>query len=68
MNARRDCAWRRARRLLAGAVLAAGVLAATSVPANAATTATFSAGVLTVIGDSLDNTITISRNAAGRSW
>ena len=49
-------------------MLAAGVLAATSVPANAAITATFSpgSGVLTVFGDSPDNTITVSRNAAGK--
>ena len=67
MNAVRPSAWRRpARRLLAGAVLSAGVLAATSVPASAATTATFSAGTLTVFGDSLDNSIPISRNAAGQ--
>jgi Ca2+-binding RTX toxin-like protein len=57
---------RTTRRLLAGSVIAAGVMAATSVPANAATTATFSAGVLTVTGDSADNTITLSRDAAGR--
>lgn len=30
-----------------------------------AVTAAFSAGVLSVFGDSLDNTITVSRNAAG---
>jgi len=69
MTAGRNNTWRRAaRRLLAGTVLAAGLLAATSVPANAATTATFSAGSgqLTVIGDSLDNSITISRDAAGK--
>jgi Ca2+-binding RTX toxin-like protein len=58
--------WRRAtRRLLAGTVLAAGVMAATSATANAAVTSTFSSGVLTVFGDSLDNSITVSRNAAG---
>src|SRR5262245_64790255 len=56
---------RMTRRLLAGSVLAAGALAVTSVPAMAATTATFSAGVLTVNGDSLANNITVSRNAAG---
>ncbi len=56
---------RAARRLLAGAVLTAGVLAAGSVPAHAATTATFSAGTLSVFGDSLNNSITVSRNAAG---
>jgi Ca2+-binding RTX toxin-like protein len=54
------------RRLLAGTVLAIGVLAATSVPANASVTATFSSGVLTVFGDSANNTITVSRDAAGR--
>ena len=66
MNARRDNGYRRtARRLLAGAALAVGVLAATTATASAATTATFSSGTLTVFGDSLSNTITISRNAAG---
>jgi Ca2+-binding RTX toxin-like protein len=57
---------RTTRRLLAGSVIAAGVMAATSVPANAATTATFSSGVLTVTGDSAANAITLSRDAAGR--
>jgi Ca2+-binding RTX toxin-like protein len=67
MNARRSNDRRRAaRRLLAGTVLTAGVLAGTSVPANAATTATLSSGVLTVFGDSADNSIAISRDAAGR--
>ena len=67
MNTRRDIASRRGRGLLASAVLAAGILAATSSPASAAVTATFSntTGVLTVNGDNLDNNITISRNAAG---
>ena len=54
------------RRLLAGTALAAGVIAATAVPASAATTATFSAGVLTVLGDGADNSIVISRDAAGQ--
>jgi Ca2+-binding RTX toxin-like protein len=59
--------WRRpVRGLLAGTVLAAGAIAATSVPANAAVTATFNAGVLTATGDNLDNSLTISRDAAGR--
>ena len=53
-------------RLLAGTVLAASALAVTAVPANAATTATFSAGTLSVIGDVNSNAITISRDAAGR--
>ena len=67
MNARRDNAWRRAARgLLASTVLAAGVIAAAAVPASAATTATFSNGVLSVSGDSADNSIVISRDAAGR--
>jgi Ca2+-binding RTX toxin-like protein len=67
MTGRPDKARRRAaRRLLAGTALAAGVLAVTSVPANAATTSTFSAGVLTVFGDSANNSIALSRDAAGR--
>ena len=67
MTARPDKARRRTRRrLLAGTALAAGVLAATSVPADAATTSSFSAGVLTVNGDSANNSIAISRDAAGR--
>ena len=68
MNPRRDNDRRRgARRLFASAALAVGVLAATSAPASAATTATFSSssGVLTVSGDNLDNNITISRNTTG---
>src|SRR4051794_11551637 len=52
--------------MFAGTVLAAGAIAATSVPANAAATATFSNGVLTASGDNLDNTLTISRDAAGK--
>src|SRR5829696_1245446 len=55
-----------ARRMLAGTVLAAGIFAATSVPANAAVGSTFSAGVLSVNGDALDNSITVSRDAAGK--
>ena len=47
-------------------MLAAGVFAATSQPASAATTATFNNGVLTVFGDAAANNIAISRNAAGR--
>ena len=35
-------------------------------PASAATTATFSNGVLTVLGDGADNSIVVSRDAAGR--
>ena len=66
MTARHDNDSRRtALRLLIGVILAAGVLAATSRPAYAATTATFNNGALTVSGDSAANTLTISRNAAG---
>jgi Ca2+-binding RTX toxin-like protein len=46
--------------------LAAGVLAATAAQASAATSATFANGVLTVVGDNADNSIVISRDAAGR--
>ena len=53
------------RRLVAGAGIASGVLIAIGQPAGAATTASFSNGVLTVIGDSLDNNVVVSRNAAG---
>jgi Ca2+-binding RTX toxin-like protein len=53
-------------RLLATVAIAVGVLAGTTVSASAATTATFSNGTLSVFGDSLDNTITVSRNAAGQ--
>ena len=66
MKKRRGNSSRRARGLLASAVLAASVLAVTSVPANAAVSSTFGNGVLTVNGDALNNTITISRDAAGR--
>jgi len=66
MTARQTNDWRRtALRLLTGVVLAAGVFAATGRPASAATTATFSNGVVTVFGDAAANNITISRNAAG---
>ena len=57
---------RTARRILAGTAIAAGFAAATTATANAAVTASFSAGVLNVSGDSLNNTITVSRNAAGQ--
>ena len=61
--------WRRAtQRLLAGVVLAAAASLAASAPAQAAVTASFTptSGVLTVFGDSLNNSISISRNAAGQ--
>ncbi len=69
MQQRRQTGGRRTtRRLLAGGALAAGLIAATSASAQAATTAVFNpqAGVLSVTGDSLDNSIQISRDAAGR--
>ena len=68
MNASRRKDWRRtARPLFVSTVLAVGVVAGTSVPASAATVASFDpgTGVLTVSGDSRDNSITISRDAAG---
>ena len=66
MYSRRRPGWRRTtRRLLATTVVAAGAFAALSGSALAATTASYSSGVLTVSGDPLDNTITISRDAAG---
>jgi Ca2+-binding RTX toxin-like protein len=55
-----------ARRLLAVAALSVGALAGSSAVASAATTATFSAGTLSVSGDSNNNSITISRDAAGK--
>jgi Ca2+-binding RTX toxin-like protein len=54
------------RRLLAGTALAVGLIAATTAEANAATVATFGAGTLSVIGDNADNSVAISRDAAGR--
>lgn len=67
MNTTRNNGWRRAaRQLSASAVLAVGVLAGTTVTASAATTATFGSGVLSVSGDSANNSIVISRDAAGR--
>ena len=62
---------RRMSRLVAatatGTLLATGQLILTAQPAAAATVATFSAGggLLSVFGDSLGNTITVSRDAAG---
>jgi Ca2+-binding RTX toxin-like protein len=61
--------WRRvARRVVAGVVLATAAVLAASPAANAAVTASFlpGSGTLSVNGDNLNNTITISRNAAGQ--
>jgi Ca2+-binding RTX toxin-like protein len=67
MNPSRNHGWRRAaRRLLASTLLAIGVIAGTTVSASAAVTATLSSGTLSVFGDSLNNNITVSRNAAGQ--
>ncbi|HEY3484809.1 MAG TPA: calcium-binding protein, partial [Ilumatobacteraceae bacterium] len=46
-------------------MVGAGLLIGLGRSASAATTASFSNGTLTVFGDSLDNNITVSRNAAG---
>ena len=67
MKARdRNTGRRAALRLLLGIVFAAAVVGVASQPANAAVTASFSTGVLTVFGDSQNNTIPISRDAAGK--
>src|SRR3954451_8228546 len=67
MNPSRNSGRRRAaRRLAAVAVLSVGVVAGSSVTANAAATATFNNGTLSVFGDSLDNNLTVSRDAAGK--
>src|SRR5215217_8019375 len=68
MDARRNNERRRTpRRLLAAVVLGAAALLAAS-PANAAVTATFTpgSGTLSVFGDAANNSITISRDAAGK--
>ena len=57
---------RLARRLMTSAVLAVAALAGTAMSASAATVATFSNGTLSVFGDSLNNNITVSRDAAGK--
>ncbi|HEX7131807.1 MAG TPA: calcium-binding protein [Iamia sp.] len=53
------------RRLLAGTVIGGSLLVGLNQPAGAAVIATFSKGVLSVVGDNANNTITVSRNAAG---
>lgn len=57
-----------ARHALTAAALTAGLFAATAGTANAAVVSTFSptTGQLTVFGDNLDNSITVSRDAAGK--
>ncbi len=56
---------RRIGPVLATAAIAGGTMLTTAGAASAATVATFSGGALSVSGDSLNNTIAISRNAAG---
>jgi Ca2+-binding RTX toxin-like protein len=68
-NVRRPKPRRRAAlRLLVGVAVAAAVAGAASRPADAAVTASFntSGATLTVFGDSLTNSITLSRDAAGK--
>src|SRR5215217_3159808 len=68
MNGRRKDGWRRsARRVVAAVVVGAGAMFAAS-PASAAVTASFTpaTGTLTVFGDTLNNSIAISRDAAGK--
>jgi len=58
--------WRRTvRPLLATAIISGGALLGTAAPANAAVTAGFAGGILIVRADGADNSITVSRNAAG---
>jgi Ca2+-binding RTX toxin-like protein len=67
MNPSRNSGRRRsASRLLVVAALSVGAIGATSAPASAATTATFNSGTLSVSGDSLNNSIAVSRDAAGK--
>jgi Ca2+-binding RTX toxin-like protein len=53
------------RAVTAAALVSGASMVATAAPANAATTASFGGGVLSVFGDNLDNNISVSRNAAG---
>ncbi|MGH3043341.1 MAG: calcium-binding protein [Gaiellaceae bacterium] len=66
MNARCNAGRRRAMRPLLAVALGIAAALAAGPPASAATTATFANGVLTVTGDAANNSIVISRNAAGR--
>jgi Ca2+-binding RTX toxin-like protein len=69
MNATHIDDWRRAmRRLLIAVALSAAAILVLSPAANAAVTASFlpGTGTLTVNGDALNNTIVISRDAAGK--
>jgi Ca2+-binding RTX toxin-like protein len=66
VNARTNNNWSAWRRLVVGIVLAAAATFAATPAARAATTATFSAGTLSVSGDSADNSIAITRDSAGK--
>src|SRR3954471_16041403 len=55
-----------ARNLLAAFILGTAAIFVASPAASAATTSSFSAGVLSVTGDSANNTTVISRDAAGK--
>ena len=66
MERQQGSIWRRrVGPVLATAVISGGAMVATAGAANAASTADFTAGVLSVRGDNADNALTISRNAAG---
>ncbi len=65
MKARGTSSRWRATRLLAGMTLGVGVFFAASQAANAAATASFNKGILTVVGDAAPDSIVISRDAAG---
>ena len=67
-NGRNSVPRRAGRRLLVAVALGAAVFLGTAASASAATTATFSSGILTVTGDSAGNSIVLSRDAAGKSW
>jgi Ca2+-binding RTX toxin-like protein len=68
MKLRRTQWRRRTGRLLVGLVLGIGAMLVVSPPAFAAVTASFtpSSGTLTVFGDTNNNTVAISRDAAGK--
>jgi Ca2+-binding RTX toxin-like protein len=66
MTARRHTDRRRTARLLLAVAVAIAAALAASPPASAATTATFANGVLTVTGDGAGNSISVSRDAAGK--
>ncbi len=65
MEQQHNSRWRKVGGLVATAVISGGAIVGAAAPANAATTAGFVGGILTVRGDSADNAFSISRNAAG---